>query len=55
MYGMGAMNMHWYAAGGTNFGPRPQLAFAAWALNSQPLKDAISGSARNDFAETGSV
>jgi hypothetical protein len=55
IYGARAMGMHWYAAGGTNYGPRGQIAFAAWALNNQQIKDTLARSGRNDFAETGSV
>jgi len=55
IWGMRAAGMHWYAGGGTNFGPRGPIVFAAWMLNDQTIKNTITSSARNDFAETGSV
>ncbi len=55
IYGERAMGMHWYAAGGTNFGTRLPIVVAAYMLNNQTIKDTINNSVRNDFAETGSV
>ena len=55
VYGARAMGMHWYAAGGTNFGTRLPIVFAAYMLNNQTMKSTINNSGRNDFAETGSV
>jgi hypothetical protein len=55
LWAMRAIGMHWYAAGGTNFGPRGPIAFAARMLDNHTITDTIAGSARNDFQETGSI
>jgi hypothetical protein len=55
IWGARAGGARWPGDGGTNMGMRPPITFAALMLNSQTIRDTLWNSARNDFAETGSI